>query len=849
MSFFDESPSVKVSKRSKAYSVDFLHKAECSACPLNNQLALRNPHMEPTGSDSPDVYILGEAPGKDEDKQGVQFVGKAGQMLRKHIPARWKKGDRIRWNNCVRTRPPQNKTPNHIEVECCRPSVVRDIEKTKPKAIFGFGNIPLNWATGLSQISIWCGRKMPIRVGTHTCWFFPMMHPSYVNRSIDSNRFKGKDYGSELEFAFSLHLKRAFAAVDSLRVPEIITAKDATSSLTLVDSTGGRSDVNRIIKILDKMSGAKLAGLDYETNGTRPYRKGAKVLTAAVCSGMNNLAFPLDHKQSKWTKKERALVIDAWKDFIFNSDCLKVAHKLSFELEWSMFMFGYEALYNANWGCSMAQAHTLDERYGAGALSLDGLCLQYFGISVKALNPIDRANLDNEELSAVLKYNVVDARFHKMLFRKQHSRLKSEGLLDTYHHAVERIAGLVPVQIKGVPVSNDRAKELGAVFAEKKDKASAVLESAPAVKKFNRRFGRRFQPGSPRDVKDLMNKVLGFRLTSADEAQLSTASSDITKALIQYRHGLKMESTYTSSALDSSPLVFDGLFHPEYGTCTTKTWRTGCEDPNIQNWPKREDVIVRSIVAAYPGWKLVAFDYAGIQARNVAMESRDKNLVKYFRERYDIHFDWMERIARRHPKWVKGGMKKLRDPDIKKKYRHASKNKLVFPFLFGSGPTSVASNLKIPFEAAKDLSAEFWDEFSGVHTWQDNTRQLYRRKGYVTGLSGFRRRAPVEGSEVINTPIQSDEAIIVCDAILRLVMLEDPMLWPILEVHDDLTFLWPAESVDRYAETVISVMLDTSFEWAKIVPMGVEMSVGDNWADLEEVGEYYSDNWNGSISR
>lgn len=853
MAFFTQDSERKPSGRSKKsgspYSADFLHKAECSACPLNDILYLKNPHMAPTGSDSPVVYMLGEAPGREEDRRGEQFVGKSGQLLRKHIPRRWRKGDKLRWNNCIRTRPPENRTPSFVEIECCRPSVVRDIESTKPAAIFGFGNIPLTWATGLSGISFWSGRRFPVRIGSHTCWFYAFLHPSAVLRAAEKRGYRTDGYDSELEFSFAFQLERAFSEVSSLPVPKVLSADEVMTDLTLFDGTGGMSDVRKISKILGRMANSQLVGLDYETNGTRPYKEGAKVLTAAVCDSKEALSFVLDHKQGQWSKKERRYLIDVWKEFIFGSDCLKAVHSLAFELEWSMVMFGDEALYNGNWGCSMAQAHTLDERYGSGALSLDGLGIQYFGISVKSLNPVNRADLDNVDLPQVLKYNAVDSRFHRMLFKEQHRKLKRMRQLDTYYTAVERVAGLVPIQIQGVPVSDKRARELSAKFGGLRDAAEVKLLKTKESKQFRKKFGKDIQPGSNADVKKLMNDILGFKLTSVDEKHLGTVESKVTKLILEYRRNAKVVSTYTSTGQHDSEFVFDGFFHPIFGAFTTRTWRTSSEDPNIQNWPKRENREVRSIVTAPRGYKIVAFDYAGIQARNVAMESRDPNLVKYFKQRYDIHSDWMERIVRHYPKWVKGGVKQLKDPDQKKKYRHLSKNKLVFPLFFGSGATSVSSDLKIPLEVARDLSDEFWDEFKGIRKWHDWARDFYRKEGYITGLSGFRRHAPVEAPEVINTPIQSDEAIIVCDAIFRLAMLGDRRFWPILEVHDDLTFLWQEEEIEKNAETVISVMLDTSYEWAKVVPLGVEMSIGDDWSDLEGVGEYYSDEWNGKVFR
>src|SRR5262249_36887508 len=148
------------------------------------------------------VYFIGEAPGAEEEKKQEQFVGESGQLLRPRIPERWR--PYVRWNNTLNCRPPKNRTPEHQEVECCRPRWTVDIEQCKPEAIFGFGGIPLHAFTGFSGITLWRGRRMPLRVGTHACWYYPMLHPSYVlrNRRSDDRDRGGKFIGSEEERMF-----------------------------------------------------------------------------------------------------------------------------------------------------------------------------------------------------------------------------------------------------------------------------------------------------------------------------------------------------------------------------------------------------------------------------------------------------------------------------------------------------------------------------------------------------------------------------------------------------------------------------------------------------------------------
>jgi len=141
-----------------AAGVALLHKLECKACPLNTTL---HGKLQPTGNERPLVYILGEGAGKTEIEEQEQFVGASGQLLRAYIPRVLK--DKVRFNNTVRCRPPQNATPERTELECCRPSVASDIERSRPKAVFGFGNVPLEWVSGFNGITLWRGRRMPIR--------------------------------------------------------------------------------------------------------------------------------------------------------------------------------------------------------------------------------------------------------------------------------------------------------------------------------------------------------------------------------------------------------------------------------------------------------------------------------------------------------------------------------------------------------------------------------------------------------------------------------------------------------------------------------------------------------------
>src|SRR5262245_49700757 len=127
---------------------DFYYRNGCISCPFKSQ-----PKVEPYGAKRPVVYMLGEAAGADEIKEGRPFVGVAGRMLRKHVPEEWLDDRKLRWNNCVKARPPNNRTPLAYELAACRQYLEDDIVASKPTAIFGFGAVPLGWF-GLAQSGI-----------------------------------------------------------------------------------------------------------------------------------------------------------------------------------------------------------------------------------------------------------------------------------------------------------------------------------------------------------------------------------------------------------------------------------------------------------------------------------------------------------------------------------------------------------------------------------------------------------------------------------------------------------------------------------------------------------------------
>ncbi len=781
------------------------------------------------------IYILGEAPGKEEDSKGIPFVGPAGRLLRSNIPDEWL--PKIRWNNVIRCRPPGNRDPEDIEVECCRPSIIQDIEATRPRCIFGFGNFPLHWAIKQNGITKWNGRHVPVRIGNYTCWFFPILHPSYILH-LQSNQQR---IAQDMEFVFQNDLRSAFKIVDQLPEPVVHTTEQALENIEVV------TDHNRAIRLIEQMYDESVVGWDYETNAERPYGDNAKILSVALAGKNFAFSFPIHHRENRWTSKQLAAVEECYKHFLYKAPCRKVAHHLGFEQEWSAFFYGNQSVHAGKYGCSLSQAFILDgrtdDRQFSGCLGLGFLTLQYFGINIKSIDNLDRKNLDACPLEQVLRYNGLDAKFHRMLYFAQAERLKQEGMMDVYQQHLKRVSTMVLTQIKGVPVDQDVVKNFHDDYIAKIEPIEEKIESLDIAAKFQKLKGHKFRPSAPEDIGFIVHNILNVEGRGADEDVLNKVKHPITKLVLRHRKLSKTLSTYIKPymiGVEGSQVWLDGLLHPIYSTCRVRTWRTSSDSPNVQNVSAHNDgKEVRKQVKPGGTKRVVKFDYSGIQARNVAMESKDHALVDAFWHDYDIHSDWRDRIARRYPQWVEGGVKNLADEDTAKKYRYTSKNLFVFPSFFGAGYRKLAQYLGIPEDATKDLSDEFWGAFPGIKKWHDIVRANYTKTGYVTGLSGFRRHAPVSYTEQINSPIQSDETIIVCNAMARLSKLDDMRFQANMMIHDDLTFIWEKHEIEKNMETVLREMLSIDFGWIN-VPLQIEVAVGEDWASTKEVGVYKS---------
>ena len=156
---------------------------DCTRCKLHAQG--RTQIVFGVGNPDADLMFVGEAPGADEDIQGIPFVGRAGQLLTKIIEAIGLSRDQVYIANVIKCRPPGNRNPDPDEVETCEPFLFRQIDAIKPRVVVALGTFAAKALLKTQDpISRLRGRIYDFRGAK----LIPTFHPAFLLRSPERKR-------------------------------------------------------------------------------------------------------------------------------------------------------------------------------------------------------------------------------------------------------------------------------------------------------------------------------------------------------------------------------------------------------------------------------------------------------------------------------------------------------------------------------------------------------------------------------------------------------------------------------------------------------------------------------------
>ncbi|HMM48806.1 MAG TPA: uracil-DNA glycosylase [Miltoncostaeaceae bacterium] len=206
----------------RAAALERYHREQvvgCRRCALNET---RTQVVVGAGSADAEVMFVGEAPGQQEDEQGVPFVGRAGRLLNELLGEIGLDRDAVFIANVLKCRPPGNRDPQADEIVACRPHLLRQVALIRPLLICSLGNFALRFFSGRPEgIGRVHGCPLPISVGDTPTLLYPLFHPAA---------------------ALYARATRGLLSEDFARIPELLAQRRA---LGRSPSEGGAAGIQR----------------------------------------------------------------------------------------------------------------------------------------------------------------------------------------------------------------------------------------------------------------------------------------------------------------------------------------------------------------------------------------------------------------------------------------------------------------------------------------------------------------------------------------------------------------------------------------------------------------------------
>jgi DNA polymerase len=148
----------------------------CERCPLSET---RNQVVFGAGNADADLMFVGEAPGAEEDRQGLPFVGRAGAFLSELLDGVRMDRKDVWICNVLKCRPPGNRDPQPEEIDSCRPYLEKQVELIQPRVIATLGNFATKLLTanptGITKVR---GTPQEHLIGGRWVYMLPLFHPA-----------------------------------------------------------------------------------------------------------------------------------------------------------------------------------------------------------------------------------------------------------------------------------------------------------------------------------------------------------------------------------------------------------------------------------------------------------------------------------------------------------------------------------------------------------------------------------------------------------------------------------------------------------------------------------------------
>lgn len=633
-------------------------------------------------------------------------------------------------------------------------------------------------------------------------------------------------------------------------------------------------DINELKEYL---KGNSVVAWDYETAPDNEWREDSKAALDPHKAHVTDCSFsvapnsgvtvPIGHKTGKNMAPETFWAFH--KEFVENKDIVKICHNIAFE---SAFTYAKGIVIQAPvYDTICASQMTLKSTFEYRKLQDSGLKLLAEQLLKEEVHTFEEVSDGKhfDELDAqdprVINYSCADSDYTIQLyylFKDWFRRFlpKHETIVREIESPTAVYLGIM--KYNGVPINQDLMKqrqiEAEAAMDELRKKISFIIGDINIGSNCGTQAFKNYL------FKDLGLPVLKTTETNREAADDVTMQmlkewctvnrpelSELFTYVQEYRKWGKIMSTYITGYLKHiNPAT--GRLHPNFFALSTETGRMNCTQPNCQNMPRKtnDPIGVRSFIAAPEGHLILSCDYSQIELRIGAFylgQAGDDTMKNVYLNNLDLHAKTTSIVfnvpyEQAHDKSSEGY----------KEHRTIAKN-VNFGVFYGLFPRGLQSTLK--FKAGLEKSLDDCENmirnlkagYPGLSIWQEEVKEDASRRLYSETWLGRRRYLPNINSDdwgkksfsercAMNTPIQGTAADVLKMGCARILagLPEREWLKPILQIHDELTFIIPEDRMQEAVAFIKSCMEPKPFPEFDL-PLVAEASAGKTFGSMEEL--------------
>lgn len=632
--------------------------------------------------------------------------------------------------------------------------------------------------------------------------------------------------------------------------------------------------VTTVDGIKDYIGGSRIVAFDFETAPDDPYREEDKAALDPAKAHIVGCSFSVKEGTGVYVPVAHRVGTNIDQDaffaflmaFLMDKTVIKIAHNIAFE---SSMAYARGIVIQAPvYDTICASQMSLKSIYEFRKLNESGLkrlAEELFGEPLPSFSSVtdgkhfDELDAQDEE---TVRYGSADSDFALRLYHKFNDWF--DRYLPKHRYIVEEIESPTAVYLgimktNGIPVNLPLMQERKAEAENEMERIRREIEFIIGDVNIGANC-------STQAFKNYLYKDLGLPILKTTETNRE-AADDMTMTLLkewcdenrpdlsglftlvqEYRKWGKIKSTYIDGYLKYlNPVT--GCIHPELFALSTDTGRMNCRNPNAQNMPRKtnDPIGVRNFIKAPEGCLILSLDFSQIELRVGAFYCRDERMLDTYRKNGDIHAATTSVIF-----GVSYEEAQDKHSDNYKEHRTIAKN-VNFGTFYGLFPRGLQKTLK--FKAGVEKSVSECEEilfnlkhgYKGLTAWQEETKAYAARRMYYETWLGRRRYLPGITSDnwgqksfvercALNTPIQGTAADILKLAITRILagLPEREWLKPILQIHDELTFIIPEDRLKEAVAFIRACMEEKPFPEFDL-PLIAEASAGPTFGMMEEL--------------